>query len=76
MSEIKNTQTMNMYNIIESSGNYSQTSGNLWLYYRDQQALDNNVNIIDCAVNDNTSISFKYKKKAIGRTGNDGKKNY
>ena len=49
---------MNMYNSIEYSENYSQTSG-FRQYYRDQQALNNDANIIDFSVNDDTSLSFK-----------------
>ena len=71
ISEINNTQIyntkvidalMNMYNLIEFTENYSQTSGSLWLYYRDQPALDNNENFINFPVNDNTSLTLKYKK--------------
>ena len=45
ISEINNIQVhnvrdldvlMTMYNLIEYSGNYSKTSGNLWKYYRDE----------------------------------------
>ena len=44
-------------------------------YYRDEQALYNNNNIIDfTANNNNNSISFKFKEKATGQTGNDGTK--
>ena len=53
---------MNIYNLIKHNENYLQTSGGLWLYYRDQPALDNNDNIIDFPVNDDTSLSFKHKK--------------
>lgn len=51
ISEITNTQidnakeidvVMNMYNLVEYSENYSQRSGSLWLYYRDQPAFDSN----------------------------------
>ena len=52
---------MNMYNLIEYSEyseNYLQTSGGLWLYYRDILASYN----IDFPVNGNSSLSFKYKK--------------
>ena len=35
---------------------------NLGLYYRDHWALDDKGNIIDFAISDDTSISFKYKK--------------
>ena len=47
-----------MYNLIEYSESYSQTSG-FWQYYRDQQAFNNDANIINFPVNDNTSLSFK-----------------
>ena len=63
---------MYMNNLIEYSENYLQTSGGLWLYYTDQTTLDNTGNIIDFPVNDDTSLSFKYKKEVIGRAGNDG----
>ena len=71
MSEINNTQiyntkvidlVINMYNLIEFTENYSQTFGSLCPYYRDQPALDNNGNFIDFPVNDNTSLTLKYKK--------------
>ena len=65
---------MNMYNLIEYSENYSQTSGSFWLYYRDQPTLDNNSNLIDFPANDDTSLSFKYKQNVIGRSEKDGKK--
>ena len=52
-----------MNNLIEYSENYLQTSGGLWLYYTDQTTLDNTGNIIDFPVNDDTSLSFKYKKR-------------
>ena len=51
ISRINNTEidnakdidvVMNMYNLVEYSENYSQTSGSLWLYYRDQPAFDSN----------------------------------
>ena len=46
---------MNMCNLTEHSANYLLTPGRLWLYYRDQTALENNGNIIDFPAND-----FKY----------------
>ena len=81
ISEINNKQididkdidvVMNVYSLIKYSKNYSQTSGILWQYYRDQSGLNNDGNIIDFPVNDDTSLSFIY---IIGRTGNDGTKN-
>ena len=53
---------MNLYNLIEYKNFFSQTSWSLWPYYGDQPASDNNDNIIDVPVNDDTSFSFKYKK--------------
>ena len=53
-------------------------SGSLWKYYRDEPALDNNNNIIDYPNsnnNNNNKISFKFKEKIAGQTGNDGTKN-
>ena len=53
ISEIKNTQidnekdldvVMPMYNLIEYSTNYSETSASLWQYYRDEPN-DNIVNL-------------------------------
>ena len=51
-----------MYNLIEYSKHYSQTLESLWQYYKDKPALNNDGNIIDFPVNDDTSLSFKYKK--------------
>ena len=51
ISRINNTEidnakdidvVMNMYNLVEYSENYSETSGSLWLYYRNQPAFDSN----------------------------------
>ena len=50
-----------MYNFIEYSNNYSETSGSLWQYYKD----DPNNSII-------RSESFKYKVKVTGKTPADG----
>ena len=66
ISEINNTQVdngkdidivMSMYNLIEYSDNYANTSGSLWQYYRDEP-------------NDNlaNSESFKFKVKITGKT--------
>ena len=53
---------ISMYNLIEFSKNYSQRSESLWLYYREKPTLDNNDNIIDFLVNDDTSLSLACKK--------------
>ena len=52
---------MPMYNLIESSNNYSKTSGSLWQFYRDKP----NDNLTD-------SESFKSKIKITGKTPNNG----
>ena len=71
LSEINNAQidnakdidiVMSMYNLIEYSENYLETSGSLWQYYRNQPALNNNGNIIDFLADDDMSLSFKYSK--------------
>ena len=46
---------MPMYNLIEYSGNYSDTSWSLWDFKRDDTA--NNANV----TNDDNTPSFKYK---------------
>ena len=78
ISEINNRQVddardidilMPMYNLIEYSDVYSNTSESLW-----QSALDNSNNIIDFPANINNSISLKFKQQITGQTGNGGKK--
>ena len=51
---------MAMYNLIEYSDAYSQTSGSLWQYYRDELDLDNNGNI-NFPDDSNNSASLKFK---------------
>ena len=60
---------MPMYTLVECSDNYSDTSGCLWDFKRDE--IVNNANV----TNDNNSPSFKYKASIIGSTGNNGIKN-
>ena len=50
---------MPMYNLIEYSSNYSETTGGLWLYSKDKGA-----NI----TNANNFKSFKYKAKFLQKT--------
>ena len=50
-----------MYNLIDYSGNYLETSGSLWQYYRDKPNINNDCNITDFT-NDPDSFSFKQKK--------------
>ena len=53
---------MPMYYLIEYSGNYSDTSGSLWQFKRDEVPA-NNVNLsID------NPKSFKYKPDLVGKT--------
>ena len=79
MSETTNTHidnakdtygVMPMYNLMEYSDNYSKTSGSLCLFYRDEQALDDDGNITDF-VDNTTNDSYKYKEQTIGQTGDD-----
>ena len=51
---------MPMYNLIEYSDNYSDTSGNLWDFKRDE--IVNNTDL----TNDDNAPSFKYKPSLIG----------
>ena len=52
---------MPMYNLIEYSDKYSDTSGSLWHFKRD--------------VSNDNAPSFKYKANLIGNTENNGTKN-
>ena len=54
---------MNMYKLIEHSDNYSDTSGSLFQFKRDEQPLDAAGNIDDVTV-DNSS-SFKCKSNLL-----------
>ena len=55
-----------MYNLIEYSSNYSETTGSLWFYSKDE-ATDFNADI----ANDNNCKSLKYKAKLLGNTEAD-----
>ena len=57
-----------MYNLNEYSDNYSDTSGSLWDFKRDER--DNDANL----TNDNNASSFKFKANLIGNTETNGKK--
>ena len=60
---------MSMYNLIEYSDNYSDSSGSLWQFKRDE--VTNNADM----TNDNNIPSFKYKASNIGNTEDNGTKN-
>ena len=60
---------MPMYNLIEYSDNYSDTSGSLWGFKRDE--------IVNADVtNDDNAPSFKYRASIIGNTGDNEKKRW
>ena len=54
-----------MYNLIEYSENYPDTSGRLWQFKRDEQNM-NNGNSANVTTTD--SSSFKYKSSLIGKS--------
>ena len=60
--------TMPTHNLIEYSDNYSDTSGSLCNFKRDE--IINNANV----TNDNNASSFKYKASLIGNTETNGTK--
>ena len=53
--------TMPMYNLLEYSDNYSDTSGSLWNFKRDEIEEDTDLTI-------NNACSFKYKANLTGNT--------
>ena len=59
---------MAMYSLIEYSDNYSDTSGSLWDFKRDD--IVNNPD----ATNDDNATSFKYKTSFITNTEANGTK--
>ena len=52
-----------MYNLIEYSRNYSETTGSLWLYSKDEAT-----NFDADIANDDNFKSFKFKAKLLGKT--------
>ena len=60
---------MPLYNLTEYSDNYSDTSGSLWGFKREE--IHNNVSVS----NDDNAPLFKYKASNIGNTENNGTKN-
>ena len=53
---------MPMYNLIEYSSNYYETTGSLWFYSKDE-AANFDADIVD---NNNNFESFNYKAKLLG----------
>ena len=64
---------MPMYNLIEYSDNYSDSSGSLYQFKRDESPMNNDGNPLNVALNNLSS--FKYKASILGRVtdadGND-----
>ena len=58
-----------MYNLTEYSDNYSDTSGCLWSFKRDE--IVGNADV----TNNNNALSFKYKGSIVGNTEDNGRKN-
>ena len=58
-----------MYNLIEQSDKYSDSSGSLWSFKRDEISNYENV------TNDNNALSIEYKASIIGNTETNGTKN-
>ena len=54
---------MNMYNLLEYSDNFAESSESLWEYKRDEQKLTNAGNTDN--VNTNDSSSFKYNSNLL-----------
>ena len=64
---------MNVYNLLEYSDNYADTSGSLYQLKRDESPMDDAGNLINVAIDN--SLYFKYKSSILGKTtdadGND-----
>ena len=65
---------MPTYNLIEYSDAYWKTSGSLWQYYRDEQALNDHGNVIDFPNDNDNNISFKFKQQIKRQKGNNATK--
>ena len=61
---------MPMYNLIEYSNNYSDTSGSLWKFRGDEQPINKNGGFINLTTEN--SSSFKQKSNFIGNLVADG----
>ena len=81
ISKINNTQideanyidiVMPMYNLIEYSDNYSETSGSLWQYCKETPAVNDDGDIVD--INGaNATHSFNFKSKITGKSNSAGR---
>ena len=61
---------MPMYNLIEYSNNYSDTSGNLWEFKRNEIDRDADLTVDDNNHIPNSSSSYKYKSSFITSRNN------
>ena len=61
---------MSMYNLIQYNDHYSDTSGSLWQFKRDEQPINSNGAFINITAEN--SSSFKYKSNFLGDTNVDG----
>ena len=66
---------MPMYNLIESSDNYSKTSGSLWQYCKDIPAVDYDNAIVNFTNNNLTDL-FNFQAKMTGQSVDDATKNF
>ena len=58
---------MLMYDLLKYSSNYSDITGSLWFYYKDEATIFNND-----IVNTDAFKFFKYMTKLLGNTEVDG----
>ena len=58
-----------MYNLIEYSDNYSDSSGSLYQFKRDESPMNESRNPLSVALNN--SIYFKYKASLLGKATDD-----
>ena len=64
---------MRMYNLIEYSDNYADSSGSLYQFKRDESPMNNARNPLNIALNNSTS--FKYKASLLGKANDRSLKN-
>ena len=63
---------MPMNNLIEYSDNYLETSGSLWQYCKEIQAVNNAGNTVGFN-GANVTDSFNFKTKITGQSDDDGR---
>ena len=61
---------MPMYNLIEYYDNYSDSSGSLWQFKRDESPINNAGNLLNVALDNSTS--FKYKESLLRKADDAG----